>query len=79
MKLGRLLPAVLLIAALSAPAATLRVASQGDVQSMDPHSLLEVLQLSFMGNVYEPLIGRDKHMDLVPLLATGWSQVPPST
>ena len=30
-------------------AVTLRVANQGDVGSMDPHSLNESLQLSFMG------------------------------
>ena len=43
-----------------AQAVTLRVANQGDVQSMDPHSLNESLQLSFTGNVYESLIERDK-------------------
>ena len=34
--------------------------NQGDVQSMDPHSLNESLQLSFNGNVYESLVERDK-------------------
>ena len=37
-----------------AQAVTLRVADVGDVQSMDPHSLNETLQLSFTGNIYEP-------------------------
>jgi peptide/nickel transport system substrate-binding protein len=60
-------------------AVTLRVANQGDVLSMDPHSLLETLQISFTGNVYEPLVGRDKQMQLVPLLATEWSQMAPTT
>ena len=49
--------------ALAAPlsnAVTLRVANQGDVQSMDPHSLNESLQLSFTGNVYEPPVERGK-------------------
>ena len=46
----------LVIAALTlacglAQAVTLRVSNQGDVQSMDPHSLNESLQLSFTGNV----------------------------
>ena len=50
--------------AASSHAVTLRVSDQGDVQSMDPHSLNESLQLSFTGNVYEPLVERDKEMAL---------------
>jgi len=53
-----------------AQAVTLRVSNQGDVQSMDPHSLNESLQLSFDNNIYEPLIERDKNMGLAPALAT---------
>ena len=59
-------------------AVTLRVANQGDVQSMDPHSLNETLQLSFTASVYEPLVGRDRKMGLVPLLATKWTQTSPT-
>jgi peptide/nickel transport system substrate-binding protein len=59
-------------------AVTLRVADLGDVQSMDPHSLNETLQLSFTASVYEALVGRDKKMNLVPLLATKWSQKTPT-
>jgi peptide/nickel transport system substrate-binding protein len=58
----------------SATAATLRVANQGDVNSMDPHSLNESLQLSFTGSIYEPLVNRDKKLGLVPGLATSWKQ-----
>lgn len=61
-----------------AQAVTLRVADVGDVQSMDPHSLNESLQLSFTGNVYEPLVGRAKDMSLAPLLATKWAQSTPT-
>jgi peptide/nickel transport system substrate-binding protein len=73
----------LLIAALalgfgSAQAVTLRVSDQGDVQSMDPHSLNETLQLGFMENVYETLVTRDKDLNVVPLLATKWSQTSPT-
>jgi peptide/nickel transport system substrate-binding protein len=57
---------------------TLRVADQGDVQSMDPHSLNESLQLSFTGNVYEPLVERGKDMGLAPALATKWTQTSPT-
>ncbi|MBC7482892.1 MAG: ABC transporter substrate-binding protein [Rhizobacter sp.] len=59
-------------------AATLRVANQGDVQSMDPQSLNESLQLSFMGSVYESLVGRGKDMSVIPLLATKWTQTSPT-
>ncbi len=61
-----------------ASAATLRVANQGDATSMDPHSLNESLQLSITGNVYEPLVGRDKKLGLVPALATQWTQTSPT-
>src|SRR3954462_12562441 len=58
-------------------AVTLRVADAGDVQSMDPHSLNETLQLSFTGSIYEPLVGRNKDMSLTPALATKWTQTSP--
>ena len=59
-------------------AVTLRVSNQGDVQSMDPHSLNESLQLSFTGNVYDTLVARDKKMNLEPSLATKWTQTGPT-
>jgi peptide/nickel transport system substrate-binding protein len=70
-----------LVAALIAGAAqavTLRVANQGDAQSMDPHALNEALQLSLIGNVYEPLVGRDPRLALTPALATRWMQTAPT-
>ncbi len=70
--------AALAMALGTAHAVTLRVANVGDVQSMDPHSLNETLQLSFTGSVYESLVGRDKQMNLVPLLATKWTQKSPT-
>ncbi|TXL66419.1 ABC transporter substrate-binding protein [Zeimonas arvi] len=63
----------------AAGAKTFRIADQGDALSMDPHSLNESLQLSFTGNIYEPLVGRDKKLGLVPALATKWQQVNPTT
>ena len=47
-----------------------RIADQGDALSMDPHSLNESLQLELHGNIYEPLVGRDKQLELVAGLAT---------
>jgi ABC-type transport system substrate-binding protein len=53
-----------------AAAQTFKFANQGDALSMDPHSLNESFQLSFLGNIYEPLVGRGKKLELVPALAT---------
>ncbi|MDB5851635.1 MAG: transporter substrate-binding protein [Rhodoferax sp.] len=59
-------------------AQTIRVANQGDALSMDPHSLSESLQFSLTGNVYEPLVGRNKDLSLAPALATSWKQTSPT-
>ena len=56
----------------------MRIANQGDALSMDPHSLNETLQLSVTGNVYEPLVGRNKDLSLTPMLATSWKQTSPT-
>jgi peptide/nickel transport system substrate-binding protein len=73
-----LLTAALMLACGFSHAVTLRVSNQGDVQSMDPHSLNESLQLSFDGNIYEPLVARSKDMSVVPALATKWAQTSPT-
>jgi peptide/nickel transport system substrate-binding protein len=62
----------------SAQAQTFKFANQGDALSMDPHSLNESFQLAFTGNIYEPLIGRGKKLELVPALATDWKQTAPT-
>ncbi len=61
-----------------ASAQTIRIADQGDALSMDPHSLDEALQLSLLGNVYEPLVGRNKDLSLSPALAKAWRQTAPN-
>jgi peptide/nickel transport system substrate-binding protein len=66
------------LAAPVAPAATFKFADQGDAISMDPHSLNESLQLNVTGNMFEPLVGRGKKLELVPLLATSWKQTSPT-
>ncbi|MFY3383491.1 ABC transporter substrate-binding protein [Paracidovorax sp. MALMAid1276] len=65
-------------ASLVASAQTIRIANQGDSLSMDPHSLNESLQLSVTGNVYEPLVARNKDLSLAPALATAWKQTSPT-
>jgi peptide/nickel transport system substrate-binding protein len=79
--LNRALAVLAVAAALGAPgaeAATLKFADQGDALSMDPHSLNESLQLNITGNMYEPLVGRGKKLEMVPLLATSWKQTAPT-
>ena len=83
MKIERKRAATALFVALSAAgvvasAQTVRIANQGDALSMDPHSLNETLQLSVTGNVYEPLVGRNKDLSLTPMLATSWKQTSPT-
>ena len=63
---------------LTAGAVTLRIGNQGDVQSLDPHSLNESLQISVNENVYEPLVTRGKDYKLQPALATSWKQTAPT-
>jgi peptide/nickel transport system substrate-binding protein len=78
---ARLARAALCAAALAAGTAaanTFKFANQGDALSMDPHSLNESLQLNFTGNIYEPLVGRGKKLELVPVLATDWKQTAPT-
>jgi peptide/nickel transport system substrate-binding protein len=66
-------------AVLSAPAqaASLRFASDGDAVSMDPYSRNETFQLSFLQNIYDPLVRRDRDLKLEPALATSWEQQSP--
>ena len=74
--------ALLLAAALAAGhgmavAQTLRWSSQGDPQTMDPHSQNEGLTNAMNGQVYEFLVARDKQLNIVPQLATEWKQTGP--
>ena len=55
-----------------AHAASVRVANQGDALSLDPHSLNEAVQLSFLNNVFEALVTRGKDLKLMPSLAVAW-------
>jgi peptide/nickel transport system substrate-binding protein len=46
---------------------------------MEPYFLNETFLLGFLGNVYEPLVGRGKKLELVPKLAVSWEQTEPTT
>jgi peptide/nickel transport system substrate-binding protein len=67
-----------LIFAAPLSAKTFRWANDGDVISMDPYARQETTLLSFAANIYEPLVERNKKLELEPALATEWSQTEPS-
>jgi peptide/nickel transport system substrate-binding protein len=75
-RLAALVFAAALVAA-GASAQTLRWASQGDPQTMDPHSQNESMTNMMNGQVYERLTSRDRQLKIVPGLATEWQQVSP--
>jgi peptide/nickel transport system substrate-binding protein len=74
-----LLPIAAALAAGGAFGQTLRWASQGDPQTMDPHSQNESMTNMMNGQVYERLVRRDKQLNIVPSLATSWEQTAPTT
>jgi peptide/nickel transport system substrate-binding protein len=67
------------VATAAAQANTFRWANDGDVNSLDPYTRQETFLLNFNGNIYEPLIRRDRDLRLEPALATRWEQVNPTT
>ncbi|MCX7684902.1 MAG: ABC transporter substrate-binding protein [Acetobacteraceae bacterium] len=77
----RLALSALLLAstALGAEANTFRWANDGDVNSMDPYARNETFLLSFMANIYEPLIRRDRNLRIEPALAVRWENPNPTT
>src|ERR687888_323192 len=69
----------LALTATVADARPFRWASQGDPQTMDPHSQNELLTNSINGQMYETLVNRGKKLEIVPVLATEWREVDPLT
>ncbi|MFL5280929.1 MAG: ABC transporter substrate-binding protein [Rhodopila sp.] len=66
------------LAASPAGAAVFRWANDGDVNAMDPATRQETVQLSFLSNIYEPLVRRNRNLGLEPALATSWEQTSPT-
>ncbi|MGH7071410.1 MAG: hypothetical protein ACREFO_15540 [Acetobacteraceae bacterium] len=80
MRIGAIALAGLLLAsvpAIGADAAVFKCTHNGDATSMDPDTLDETVLLSFLGNIFEPLMNFDQHMKLEPLLATSWKIATP--
>lgn len=66
------------LAAQPASAANFRWANDGDVNAMDPATRQETVQLSFLANIYEPLVRRNRALELEPALAESWEQTSPT-
>ena len=77
-RLWSLAVAFCLVAVGAAQAQTLRWASAGDAQTMDPFSQNETLTNMMNGQVYERLVMRDKSLNIVPQLALSWQQTSPT-
>ena len=75
----RVAAAVLAIGSLAlataANAANLKWANNGDMSAVDPYTRNETFQLSFLENIYEPLIRRDANLQLEPALALKWEMI----
>jgi peptide/nickel transport system substrate-binding protein len=61
-----------------AQAATLRIASAFDPQTMDPHALALLYHTRVSVQVYESLVNRDERFRLEPALALSWQAVGPT-
>src|ERR1700687_2006348 len=59
-------------------AQTLRYANQGELKSLDPHTLNETTTHAHLGQVYEGLIARDKDLKSIPGLAESWETPEPT-
>ncbi len=68
----KLSAAAIALVANGANAETFRWASTTDPQTMDPHAVNAAPVTSFLNNVYEGLVRRDKDMTIEPSLAVSW-------
>lgn len=70
--------AVALLGAQPGSAKTFKWGNDGDVSSMDPYARNETFLLTFMANIYEPVVRRDRNLKLEPALAVKWSNPSPT-
>ncbi len=61
-----------------AQAETFKFAFQGNLSSLDPHSLNETFLLGSLNNVYEGLVIYDENLGAAPGLAESWETVEPT-
>jgi peptide/nickel transport system substrate-binding protein len=58
---------------LPAEAKTLRWSSQGDIATMDPYAHTESFTSNMHHHIYDPLVRRNKGLQIEPALATSWT------
>ena len=56
---------------------SLHIATKGDLNALDPHSLNETFSIGILGNVMEGLTRRDKNLKTIPGLAVSWQALSP--
>ena len=56
---------------------TLRWSSQGDIATMDPYAHTESFTSNLHHHVFDPLVRRNRKLEIEPALATSWSVVAP--
>lgn len=71
--------ALALLAAGAVEARPLRIGTQADAGTMDPHAQNIQTTLTLHSMVYETLVTRDRQLRVAPGLATGWELVNPTT
>ena len=71
-----LLVSLLLWVAVSAPAQTadLAIAVATDPLTLDPRGASNVISWSLAYHIADPLVGKDKDLKIVPLLAESWDR-----
>ena len=62
-----------------AQAATLRIASAFDPQTMDPHAVALLYHSRVVHQIHEPLVNRDASYALAPSLALSWAMTSPTS
>jgi len=79
MRLGWLWAALLgfLLSTCPVFAKSFRWANDVDVFSLDPYARQETFLLSFVSDIYEPLVRRGRDLRLEPALATSWIETSP--
>jgi peptide/nickel transport system substrate-binding protein len=63
----------LALAASGGEAKTLRWSSQGDIATMDPYAHTESFTSNMHHHIYDPLVRRNKDLQIEPALALSWS------
>jgi peptide/nickel transport system substrate-binding protein len=76
--LQRLLLAAWLMSAPLAHAASLRIATAFDPQTLDPHGLALLYHSRVVYQIYESLVGRDERFAVEPALAVSWQMTSPT-